>query len=209
MAYEGLEVLCESGAGTGKSYSLMQKANWTARQWPGSRQLFARQTRKSLNISILPDWRNNVLFRAHPAVSRTASLEHQDVYRYPNGATIDVLGLENIERVLSAQYDRIYIFQAEEVGIDVWEKLISRLRYGHAGYHQIVADVNPAGEFHWLNIRGDEYRCTECDDVIRIPNSEDMRRTCAQCDATMRKTMKRFRYRHEDNPRWYDHDTHE
>ena len=210
MAWGGLEALCESGAGTGKSFSLMQKANWVARQCPGSRQLFARQTRKSLNISILPDWRENILFPGHPASSRTASLEHQDVYRYPNGATIDVLGLENIERVLSAQYDRIYIFQAEEVTIDVWEKLISRLRYGKTPYHQIVADVNPAGEFHWLNIRGDEYVCSddECGDNVRIPGSEEMTRRCDHCGSTMTKRMRRFRYRHEDNPRWYDHEDH-
>jgi phage terminase large subunit len=211
MAYKGLEALCESGAGTGKSFSLMQKANWTARAYPDCRQLFARQTRKSLNISILPDWRNNVLFRAHPACSRTASLEHQDCYRYPNGATIDVLGLENIERVLSAQYDRIYIFQAEETSVDVWEKLITRLRYGKTPYHQIVADVNPAGEFHWLNIRGDEYRCSnpDCKDITRIPDSTDPRRECSQCGGVMTKTMQRFRYRHEDNPRWFDHETRE
>lgn len=211
LRYEGLEALCESGAGTGKSYSLMQKANWTAREYPGCRQLFARQTRKSLNISILPSWRDEVLFRAHPAVSRTASLEHQDIYRYPNGSTIDVLGLENIERVLSAQYDRIYIFQAEETSVDVWEKLISRLRYGKTPYHQITADVNPAGEFHWLNVRGDEYACLnlDCGETVRIPNSEKEYMDCSGCGGKMRKRMRRFRYRHEDNPRWYDHDLEE
>jgi len=170
-----LEVLCESGAGTGKSYSLMQKANWTARKYPGSRQIFARQTRKSLTESVLVDWEEKVLWQGHPAMTGTAKRDHRDSYTYPNGSTIVLVGLENVDRILSAQYDRIYIFQAEETNVETWEKLISRLRWGRAGYHQIVADVNPASEFHWLNQRA---------------RAGKMQRIC---------------YRHEDNPLWYDH----
>ena len=60
-----------------------------------------------------------------------------------------------------------------------------------------------------LNIRGDEYVCTneDCADVQRIPDSEKPWRKCGQCGNQMRKRMSRFRYRHEDNPRWYDHET--
>lgn len=211
IAFEGQEALCESGAGTGKTFSLLQKANLTARQYPGSRQLFARQTRKSMNISVLPDWRDLVLWRGHPAVSRTASLDHQDTYRYPNGSTIDILGLEQIDRILSAQYDRIYVFQAEETTVDAWEKMITRLRWGKTPYHQITADVNPAGEFHWLNIRGDEYKCfdEECANIARIPGADAPYRQCEDCGGRMRKIMNRFRYRHEDNPRWFNHQTRE
>jgi len=172
---EALEVLCESGAGTGKTYSLMHKANWVARKYPGSRQLFVRQTRKSLNESVLVDWEEKVLWPGHPAITGTASKEHRDNYVFPNGSTIGMVGAENIDRVLSTQYDRIYFFQAEETTVEVWEKLMSRLRWGKTPYHQIVADVNPASEFHWLNQRA---------------AAGKMHRCC---------------YRHEDNPLWYDH----
>ena len=211
IANDWQECLCESGAGTGKTYSLLQKANYVARQNANSRQLFCRQTRRSMNISVLPDWRFQILWQGHPAVSRTASLEHQDAYRYPNGSTIDILGLENIERILSAQYDRIYVFQAEEISLDAWEKMITRLRWGHTPYHQITADVNPASEFHWLNIRGDEYICTDpvCGALIRVAGSADLVRKCDVCGQGMRKMMVRHRYRHEDNPRWYDHEKEE
>lgn len=170
-----LEVLCESGAGTGKSYSLMQKANWVARKWPGSRQIFARQTRKSLTESVLVDWEEKVLWPGHPAMTGTAKRDHRDSYTYPNGSVIVLVGLENVDRILSAQYDRIYIFQAEETTLETWEKLISRLRWGRTDYHQIIADVNPASEFHWLNQRA------------------------------LAGKMTRICYRHEDNPLWYDH----
>jgi phage terminase large subunit len=178
FGFEGLEALCESGAGTGKSFSVMCKADYTARKYPYCRQLFARQTRRSMNTSILPDWRERVLFEGHAAVSRSASLEHQEIYVYPNGSVITLGGLENIDRILSAQYDRIYIFQCEESSLESWEKLISRLRNNRTPYHQITADVNPASEFHWLNQR-------------------------FQDEGPDRK---RFHYRHNDNPLWYDHD---
>ena len=153
FSFEGLEALCDSGAGTGKSFAVMCKADYTARQYKMSRQLFSRQTRKSMNDSILPDWRERVLFEGHTAISTTASKEHQDTYTYPNGSVIVLAGLENIDRILSAQYDRINIFQAEETSLESWEKLISRLRNGRTPYHQITADVNPASEFHWINQR--------------------------------------------------------
>jgi phage terminase large subunit len=179
--FPGLEALCESGAGTGKSYSLMRKADYVARKHPMSRQLFARQTRKSMNDSILPDWREKVLWMGHPAISKTASIAYQDIYRYPNGSTIALAGLEDIDRILSAQFDRIYIFQAEETSLESWEKLISRLRNGRTDYHQITADVNPASEFHWLN--------------IRFQDEHEHRR--------------RFHYRHQDNPLWFDREKEE
>jgi len=179
--FTGLEALCDSGAGTGKSFSVMCKADYTARTYPLSRQLFARQTRKSMNDSILPDWRELVLFDGHTAISTTATKEHQDVYTYPNKATITLAGLENIDRILSAQYDRIYIFQAEETSIESWEKLISRLRNNRTPYHQISADVNPAGQFNWLNTRF--------------------------ADENLTDNRGRFLYKHHDNPLWFDHAT--
>lgn len=179
------EVLCESGAGTGKSFSLMVKANWTAREYPECRQLFLRQTRKSLTESILPDWEHEILWPGHPAIHGTASREHRDSYRYPNGSIIVLGGCDKIDRILSSKWDRIYIFQCEEVTLETWEKLISRLRAFQTPYHQIIADVNPAPPTHWLARKFGRSK------GAWHPNED--------------KAV--FSYRHDDNPLLYDADT--
>ena len=76
------EVLAESGARTGKTHSELVKARYTAETYPGSRQLFVRQTRTSLSESVLPDWENKVLGHGHPAIGR-ARRSHRDAYHFP------------------------------------------------------------------------------------------------------------------------------
>jgi hypothetical protein len=180
IQFEGVEALLDSGAGTGKSFCAMVKADITARKYPGSRQLFARQTRKSMNDTVLPDWRERVLFKGHPAISKTSGIPHQELYTYPNGSTVALGGLAEPDRILSSQYDRIVIFQAEETELEVYEKLISRLRAGHTPYHQITLDVNPGSQYHWINQRYDVDKLTE--------------------------QRQRFFFKHQDNPAWYDHE---
>jgi phage terminase large subunit len=218
---EALEVLAESGAGTGKTFSWMQKANAVARNYPESRQVFARLSRKSLNDSVLPEWEQKVLWRGHPAIHGTATWNHREDYRYPNGSAIILHSLDNIDRILSSQYDRIYIAQAEELvgpaGVAIWEKLITRLRNGKTPYGQITADVNPAGEAHFLNKRANTKICRICFEGIgrEMPLVVEMDEdqgppVCPECGSDLWKyQMHRILYRHEDNPLWYDHDLEE
>ena len=181
IAYEGREALAESGAGTGKSFSVLAKADYVARTNPGSRQLFARQTRVSLNDTILPLWRDAVLGDKHPAIKPNSTIPFQHNYTYPNKSDIVVGGLEDADKVLSAEYDRIYIFQAEECSLEGYEKALTRLRHRHTPYHQITLDVNPASKFHWINRRWPPVEAGES------------------------QGRQRFCYRHEDNPTLFDH----
>lgn len=155
--YSGREALLEGGTRCGKSYAFLIKAAMTAELYPNSRQLICRQTRKSLNESILRDWREDILYVGHEAVSGTASKEHQDLYRWRNGSEVYFAGLENMRDtaspILSTKWDRIYICQAEETDQNDWEVLATRLSSFKAEYHQLTADCNPAGPSHWLNQR--------------------------------------------------------
>lgn len=207
---EELELLADSGAGTGKSYSVLLKARMVAELYPHSRQLFCRQTRKSMNETILPMWENKILGPGHEAITGTASYEHRDSYKFPNGSVVTLLGLENVDRILSAELDRIYVFQGEETSLESHEKLLTRLRHGVTPYHQIVHDVNPAGKSHWLNRRPSQIVCVACADPEgdELPKQVLLRGgECPDCGCTLgRPRMRRILYRHEDNPRWYDID---
>lgn len=190
------EVLCASGAGTGKTHSLLRKADYTARKYPGCRQFFARDTRSSMTETVLVEWETAVLWEGHPAIIGSAQRGHRDHYVYPNGSEVIVIGLDNPARALSAQYDRGYIFQAEETNVDQWETLLTRLRNGRTDYHQLVGDVNPSHEFHYLNLRFPP------DGVADVMGTDPD--TGKPCVVSQRR---RVCYLHEDNPRLFDPDT--
>lgn len=175
------EVLCDGTTRSAKTFSVMIKADFAARQYPGSRQLICRQTRKSLNESVLRDWREEILWIGHPAISPTASKEHQDLYVYPNGSNVFFAGMEAMHDtaspLLSTKWDRIYIIQAEETSKGDCETLITRLSSFKTPYHQITFDCNPSAPSHWLN--------------QRFPLTE------------IQESRARFQFRHYDNPLFY------
>lgn len=151
------EVLCDGTTRSSKTWTLLLKINHTARTYPMSRQLVVRQTRKSLNESVIQDWRNEILYPGHPAISKTASKEHQDIYQYDNGAVVFFAGMESMRDtaapLLSTKWDRICCIQAEEMDKGDCETLITRLSSFKTPYHQITFDCNPAAPSHWLNAR--------------------------------------------------------
>lgn len=167
---------------THNSWAFMIKAKDTADRYPNSRQLIVRQTRKSLNESILRDWRAEILYRGHPAISPTASKEHQDIYVWPNGSEVFFAGLEGMNDtaspILSTKWDRIYICQAEECSQNDCETLVTRLSSYETPYRQITYDCNPAAPSHWLNVRFAPEKLNEA--------------------------RARFPFRHYDNPLFYN-----
>lgn len=210
---EDLELLAESGAGTGKSRTIMEMANARCRNYPKSRHLFARQTRKSLSETVLPDFENEVLWENHPAIHGNAARENRNKYLYPNGSEIILAGLETMRDegnpILSAQYDTITVFQAEETTEEIWEKLMTRLRNGKMPFAQIIADVNPSHKYHWLNQRPERPKCPNMECPLFEQNREpegEVGEACEGCGSTLTHTMTRVPFRHEDNPRWFDHE---
>lgn len=181
VLYGGREALCEGPTRTGKTWALLLKISDTALNYPGSRQLVARQTRKSLSESVLKDWRDEILSPFHPAISKTASRDHQDLYRYPNGSEIFFTGLDTMQDtaspILSSKWDRIVIVQAEETQESAWETLATRLSSFKTPYHQMTADCNPSAPSHWLNKRFQQ---------------------------KSKLGRERFRFRHWDNPYFYN-----
>lgn len=179
--YQGREALCEGGTRCGKTWALLLKIDYVARTYPGARILVCRQTRASLNQSVLTDWRNEILWIGHPAIRSTASLERQDDYVYPNKSLVYFAGLENMRDtaspILSSKWDLIVVIQAEETSQNDWEVLATRLSSFKVGYHQLVADCNPAAPSHWLNTRFAPENCG--------PDRQ------------------RFAFRHYDNPLFY------
>ena len=89
----------------------------------------------------------------HPKCAvRKLGASKPEMYLYPNGSSITLGGLDNPDKFLSAEFDYVYINQAEELRLDDYEKLSGRAtgRAGNAPYPQVMADCNPDVPTHWL-----------------------------------------------------------
>ncbi len=148
--------------------------------FPNLRCLILRQTRASLSESALVTFEDQVLPVGHPAFGNHTQRRLRHSYRYPNGSEIVVGGLDDPQRVMSTEYDLVYIMEAIEAEEHAWEMISTRLRNGKLFYQQLLADTNPSSPTHWL---------------IR------------RCRSTPPKTTL-IEASHEDNPVLYDHINH-
>lgn len=155
------EVLLAGPAGTGKSFAALYKVHLMCLANPGMRALVVRKTHKSLTSTGLVTFREQVAKEAIAAgVCKWygGSGEKPAQYIYDNGSAIVVGGLDNADKIMSAEYDIAYVQEATDLIPDDWEKINSRLRNGVVSFQQLLADCNPQQPRHWLKTRCDEGR---------------------------------------------------
>lgn len=152
------EVILSGPYQTGKTFGALNKLHALLCLFPNSYALMVRATRKSILTSAVMTYEKKVLpFPiGHPkcAVQKFGG-EHAEFYDYPNGSRLAVGGLDDADKYLSAEYDFIYVNQAEEITLDSWEKLVGRAtgRAGNAPYPQVFGDCNPGPPNHWIKNR--------------------------------------------------------
>lgn len=153
--YQGPEVILSGPYETGKTMSTLNKFHLLLCKYPNARGLMVRKTYNSLINSAIVTYEQKVL--PYPpddprCAVRKFGGEKPEFYDYPNGSRITVGGLDNAAKFLSAEFDYIYVNQAEEIGLDPWELLTGRAtgRAGNAPYPQIMGDCNPSGPTHWI-----------------------------------------------------------
>lgn len=160
-SHEG-ELLVSGAAGTGKSVGLLYKIHLSMLRHPGARALLARKTHASLTASTL------VTFRQHVAAEALAagivkyfggSGAEPAAYRYGNGSTVVVGGLDRPSRLLSTEYDLALVDEATEATPEDIDTIVTRLRHGRLSYQQLMMATNPAGPTHHLKARCDAGRC--------------------------------------------------
>lgn len=150
------EVLVSGPAGTGKSRGCLEKLYMMALLNPGMRGLIVRKTATSLGSTALVTWREHVAKEglANGIVNfYGGSAQEPPQYRFTNGSRIVIGGMDKATRIMSSEYDVIYVQEAIELTEDDWEALTTRLRHGKVSFQQIIADTNPSTPTHWLNER--------------------------------------------------------
>ena len=150
------EVVMSGSAGTGKTRAVLEKILIMSLRNPGMRSAILRKTAHSLTSTTLVTWEQFVAKEALQVGDITwygGSAREPANYRFTNGSSVVVGGLDKPDKIMSSEYDVMYISEGTECTLDDWEKCTTRLRNGKAPFHQMIADCNPNAPQHWLNQR--------------------------------------------------------
>lgn len=173
LSERGPEVLIAGPAGTGKSRAALEKIHLMClingkckknctieheHHARGMKALIVRQTLVSLTATGMVTFREHV---AAEAISEGlvwfygGSRTEAPGWKYSNGSSITLGGMDKPTKVMSSEYDIIFVQEATEITVTAWEKLNTRLRNGRISFQQLMADCNPEGPEHWLKKRCD------------------------------------------------------
>jgi phage terminase large subunit len=159
--YRGREVLLSGAAGTGKSVAALMKVHLACMMTPKVRALIVRKTHASLTSSTLVTFKEKVAAEALGTGMMHfygGSAQEPPAFRYNNGSTILVSGLDKSSRLLSTEFDIVFVDEAIEVTDEDLDTLITRLRNGVLSYQQLIMATNPGAPTHHLKRRADEGR---------------------------------------------------
>jgi phage terminase large subunit len=147
------ELLISGAAGTGKSRAVLEKINLICLITPGTKALVLRQVARSLATSALRTWERDVIkeaLRDGTVHYYGGSAREPAQYRYSNGSSVTIGGLDDPMKVMSTEYDIAFIQECTEVSEEAWESVNIRLRNGAISFQQIIGDCNPSHPTHWL-----------------------------------------------------------
>lgn len=157
------EILISGAAGTGKSRAVLEKIHLVCLLTPGVRALILRKTARSLATSALRTWERDVIpeaIRDRSVSFYGGSAREPAQYRYTNGSSVVIGGLDDPMKVMSTEYDIAFIQECTEVGEEDWESVNIRLRNGRITFQQLIGDCNPGHPTHWLLERANRGQLT-------------------------------------------------
>ncbi len=147
------QVAIAGPAGTGKSLAALYRVHHAALNWPGCRCLVLRKTARTLGSTTLRTFEKAV---ATPEIADSSvtwfggSLREPASYRYANGSAVVVGGMDKPDKIMSSEYDLIFVDEATELLLEDWEAGDTRLRNGVLPWQQQIGGCNPSHPKHWL-----------------------------------------------------------
>ncbi len=173
FAHKDDEILMAGPKGTGKSLAMLHKLHLVLSKYAGAKGFMCRKTRTSMTNSCLDMFTKMIL----KPPDKVHFLKQDQVFNYPNESMLAVIGLDNVDRLNSSEWDIGYMQEATEATENDWEICTACIRHGVVPYQQMMGDCNPDKPTHWLKVR---------------------------CDKGLTKMLLS---RHEDNPKFFDQDT--
>ena len=115
-----------------------------------------RKTLTSLTTGALVTYQDRVLDPRDNVRFFGGSSREPASFKYPNGSRMVIGGLDKASKVLSSEYDIIYVNEATETTLTDWETLNTRLRANAVPYQRLLGDTNPDAPTHWILQRAKE-----------------------------------------------------
>lgn len=149
------EVVLSGPAGTGKTRACLEKLHLAMCRHPGARGLIVRKRHTDLTATALMTFHERVLHLLDGVTFYGGSAREPAQFRYPNGSRVLVGGLDKATKIMSGEYDMVFVNEATELAENDWEALTTRLRHWVMPYQQLLGDCNPDAPGHWLKQRAD------------------------------------------------------
>jgi phage terminase large subunit len=159
FTYKGAYICAVGPTGSGKTRTVLEYLHKMALEYPGLRILMGRLYRSSMTQTCMKVFSTEVLTPG----DRVRFSPTQQAYLYPPGevrygdrkgqrarSEIIVAGLDDPARIMSGQYDIIYINEGTDLTQDQWEMMYTRNRNGMLPYQQMIMDCNPQHPSHWV-----------------------------------------------------------
>lgn len=145
------ERMLSGPAETGKTMTCLFHLNDLMIRHPGSRAAIVRKIYNDLHASVVQSFEQKI----HPysaSKPKPYGGSRPERYIYNNGSVIWLAGMDRPGKVLSAEFDVIYVNQAEELAVDDWETLTTRCtgRAGNIDKALMFGDCNPGAPSHWI-----------------------------------------------------------
>lgn len=137
-------------AETGKTYGGLRRVDAELRKVPGSKWVIVRKFRVDMGGTVLATWGRVSGFQGEPPIVYGGN--EPQWYDYANGSRLYVVGMDRPGKVLSGEYDGIYVNQAEELRLEDWETLSTRVtgRGAKTETPMLCGDCNPGPASHWI-----------------------------------------------------------
>jgi len=154
------EMILSGPAETGKTLGMLYKLHICACKYPNAAIVILRKQLTDTYATAIRTFTEKVLDDDVPI--RIYGGASPRWFSYPNGSRIWSAGLDKTSKVLSAEYDIIFVNQVEELSLPDWEILTTRTtgRAGNMPYSQTLGDCNPAAPTHWIRSRAQEGKLT-------------------------------------------------
>lgn len=153
--YQGNEVMLAGPYETGKTYGALQKLHNLLLKYDGAQAIMVRKSYSSLKKSALQTYYKKVLPKPPGHLECPVTVYgggNPEVVYYPNMSELHLGGMDYPDKVLSSEWDFIFVPQAEELLHDEWMALMTRCtgRAGNVPYPQFIGDCNPDIPTHWI-----------------------------------------------------------
>ena len=149
-----LEVMLSGPSETGKTFAALWYLDCFMRTYPKAQATIIRKVRADLLGTATQIYRETLARPEFGVVPYGG--DDPEFFRYPLGGQVWIGGMDRPGKALSGARDIIIVNQAEELELEDWETLTTRVtgRAGHSPYGAIIGDCNPSHKMHWILRRG-------------------------------------------------------